>query len=299
MPPVEKPIVTVNRRLWARLLDLQRSWTQHVATVVLIKEKNNTLVQSVTQDIDRAIDALKLKIRDLKIYEDILFHGNMILYLLIAKDGTSPANERMVWDLISNQRKLVNPFPYIDKSLILADFEDPMWNDVDKSPGIFPVDQATIDRLKSKLRDLIESDKYNQPTDKEITWVRQHAQWYYDQHKDHDYDGTLPIRSRIEAMELSISARIARSDTYYEKDSDEDSDTEPFSEHKAYEALSIVDAADEKQPQVVTRGTAKRQARKIPTPTTLSDLESDDDSDVNMDKLKGGRLAARQSSDAA
>ena len=127
--------------------------------------------------------------------------------------------------MVSEQRKAVHAFPYIDRSLPIADWNDPMWSTDD-------VQSDMLDEYKKQLKNLVDADVYwyNQPTakDSELTPVKWHALscttstavvQLYNQIKDDDADGTGKIKCRIKAMHPSSLCRLFLSEAYYEKDS--------------------------------------------------------------------------------
>ena len=99
-------------------------------------------------------------------------------------------------------------------------------------------------------------------------------------------------------MQQSLYARLRRPDTYCEKDTDEDSHGELFITQQTYEAI-IPGDKDDVEPHSITLSATRRRSRTIPEPITTLDIEIDDDSEVEMGKLKQGRRATSSPSDAA
>ena len=50
-----------------------------------------------------------------------------------------------------------------------------------------------IAKYKKELKDLEAADVYNEPTSKELTWVKQHALLLYIKIKDFDHQSAEPI----------------------------------------------------------------------------------------------------------
>ena len=127
--------------------------------------------------------------------------------MLNSRDGPSQANDKVVVQLLSNQRKAVHQFPYIDKSLPLAAsvWSDPMSSAVDTTP------ETSIDTIaifQKELKDLIASDEVNTPTEKEITWAKQHAHWLFEKHKHAYYNGLMTMQCGIYAVQPSLYAQL-------------------------------------------------------------------------------------------
>ena len=70
-------------------------------------------------------------------------------------------------------------------------------------------------------------------------------------------------------MQQSLYARLRRPDTYYEKDTDEDSESDGglFTTQQTYEVI-IPSDGDDVELQRITRSITRRRSRKIPEPTT-------------------------------
>ena len=97
--------------------------------------------------------------------------------------------------------KAVHTFPYVDKCLPIADWNDPMWNTEGFNPSI---SQAVKNHYEGELKNLEAGRMTAKPTEQEIfpVWAKQHAQWLYDRSEMHDTSDMLPIRLRIQSMKM-------------------------------------------------------------------------------------------------
>ena len=94
------------------------------------------------------------------------------------------------------------------------------------------------------------------------------------------------VRSKSESIHGPVLRRPDSAPTYYEKDTDEDSDGELLTTQQTYEDRDDVVPCDKDdvEQQHITRRVKRRSSRTIPEPITTSDTETDDDSEVEMGK---------------
>ena len=93
-------------------------------------------------------------------------------------------------------------------------------------------------------------------------------------------------------MQQSLYARLRQPDTYFEKDTDQDSDGELFTTQQTAHQAIITSGEDDIEPHSITLSIMRRRSRKIQEPITTLDIETDDNSEVEMGKLKQGRRAS-------
>ena len=92
-------------------------------------------------------------------------------------------------------------------------------------------------------------------------------------------------------MQQSLYARLRQPDTYFEKDTDQDSDGELFTTQQTAHQAIITSGKDDIEPHSITLSIMRRRSRKIQEPITTLDIETDDNSEVEMGKLKQGQRA--------
>ena len=139
----------------------------------------------------------------------------------------------MVRQLMKDRIKAIHPFPYVDKCLPIADWNDPMWNPDGFDPSIS--EQVKI-HYKNELQKLEEERIIINPTDQELLWAKQHSQWLYDKHEVDDSTEMQPTLLRIKSMKeclrlsqdgeiKSIERKMIKTSTL-EKDTKGQSDAE-------------------------------------------------------------------------
>ena len=124
--------------------------------------------------------------------------------------------------------------------------------------------------------------------EKKITWVKQPALWLYDNYEYCNYGDVMGLMCRVKAVDQSLQTRLHRSDTYHEKDTDEDSDEELLPVQETYE-VHIQSDKDGVSPRRTTRSLTLLRSRKYTEPAMVSDIDDNDDSEVDMGKLKERR----------
>ena len=95
--------------------------------------------------------------------------------------------------------KAIHPFPYIDKCLPIADWNDPMWN-----PEGFNTSISEYMKIhyKNELQKLEAELIIINPTEQELLWAEQHSQWLYDKHEVDDSTEMQPTVLRIKSMKM-------------------------------------------------------------------------------------------------
>ena len=74
----------------------------------------------------------------------------------------------MVRQLVKDKIKAVHPFPYVDKCLPIADWNDPMWNTEGFNPSISEVVTSYYEKELQKL----EAERIIvKPTEQELLWL--------------------------------------------------------------------------------------------------------------------------------
>ena len=108
----------------------------------------------------------------------------------------------MVQQFVKDKIKAVHPFPYVDKCLSIADWNDPMWNTEGFNPSI---SQAVKNHYEGELKNLEAERMIAKPTEQDLLGAKQHAQWLYDKSEMHDTSDMLPIRFGIQSVKMCLS----------------------------------------------------------------------------------------------
>ena len=80
-----------------------------------------------------------------------------------------------------------------------------MWNTEGFSPSI---SQAVKNNYEGELKNLEAERNIVKPTEQELLWARQHAQWLYDKSEIHDMSDMLPTLLRIQSMKTCFKLRL-------------------------------------------------------------------------------------------
>ena len=128
-----------------------------------------------------------------------MFYSKALGLLLWVRDGHSGQNRDMVSRLVKDKRKAVYlfKFPYIDKCLPIADWNDPIWI----NPSI---SQAVKNHYEGELKNLEAERMIVKPSEQELLCAKQHTECLFDKSKMHDTSDILQIRLRIQSMKMYL-----------------------------------------------------------------------------------------------
>ena len=107
----------------------------------------------------------------------------------------------MVRKLVKDKTKALHAFPYVDRCLLIADWNDPMWNTESFSLSI---SQAVKNHHEEELKNLEADRLIVKPTEQELLWAKQHTQCSYDKSEMHYTSDMLPIRLRIQCTKMCL-----------------------------------------------------------------------------------------------
>lgn len=281
-------------------------WTS-LAYIEPVKGTDDKLIQMITPNVTDVADELKRRIKASEVQPDIQLYAKSLEQIMEIIDGNRETSRQLIKDLVKNQQKAVHPFPRIDKTLPIADWNDPMW----ATEGL---PRQVVNYYPGRFRDCETILKNLKVTEKERKWIQQHALWLYEKKMSSDPEEPVALRSKLEAYELCIQCKTMLSSTYYETDSeDSDSLPDPVEEIQGtpgleeyeptieeYTTMPIVEdapnpTATTSRPR--TRGQTRLLSRNFPEPTTMSDIE-DAGSDEGVDHHQGRRATSTPSDTA-
>ena len=164
-------IITVNPLVWRGLPEYERILWGRLADIEQVESTSPRLIKKVMQEAQKAIQGAKDEIELAEEMDQIMFYSKVLGLLLWTRDGHSGQNRDMVRQLVKDKIKPVHPFPYVDKCLQIAEWNEPMWNTEGFSSSI---SQAVKNHYEGELKNLEAERMIVKPTEQELLWAKQH-----------------------------------------------------------------------------------------------------------------------------
>ena len=131
-------IITVNCLVWMGLPDHEGVLWGRLGDIEKVNSTSPRLIEIVIPEAQKAIEGDEIEFAEEM--DQIMFYSKALGLFFWIRDGHSGQNwaRNMVRQLVKDKIKAVHPFPYVDKCLPIADWNDPMWNTEGFNPSISP-----------------------------------------------------------------------------------------------------------------------------------------------------------------
>ena len=180
------PLIQVNRRAWKYIEPPERALWNEMTLVIPIKSDNELLLQAISPNHDILVERIRKRIDDAEREREFQLCIRVLRDVWYLLHGPSPRDNMIINEIMVRKRKETHLFPNVDRTMPIADWNHPMWQE----SFIHPTCPKSIhDKALRRLSDILEYFEHDKPTLKETTWMKQHALWIYDKVKDTDAYG--------------------------------------------------------------------------------------------------------------